>query len=337
MGKSVGILIYRDVQALDVAGPMDAFDAARTADAAGGSAAVYEVFTVASSRRAVASESGLTFKPNYTFETCPEIDTLVIPGGCGMRDPRLAARLAPWITQAARRARRVAAICTGTFGLATTGLLHNRRVTTHWRFAHELATRFPDLQVDANALFLKDGPFYTSAGITAGIDLALALIEEDVGREVSLQVARELVVYLRRPGGQAQYSEPLEFEARSVDRFSGLAGWIATNLHRSITIEAVARRANLGPRQVARRFKSTFGTTPAEFIESLRMKEAQRRLVMSESSIKRVAASLGYRSSHVFRRAFERRFGVSPGAYRERFGGPAGAACRDVAKAAASL
>jgi len=319
--KRIGILIYRDVQALDVAGPMDAFAAATTANGSGSSVPVYEVFTVAPSSRALVSESGLTFKPHYTFDSCPGMDTLVIPGGCSMRDPQFVAGLAPWIAQSARRTRRIAAICTGAFGLAATGLLRGRCVTTHWRFATELSARYPELRIDANALFLRDGPYYTSAGITAGIDLALALIEEDVGRAVSLQVARELVVYLRRAGGQAQYSEPLEFEARSVDRLSDITRWIATHLHKKITVDALARRTNLGPRQVLRRFRATFGTTPADFVESLRMKEAQRRLVMSDSSIKRVATSLGYRSTHVFRRAFERRFGVSPGAYRERFGG----------------
>jgi transcriptional regulator GlxA family with amidase domain len=320
MRKRVGILIYRNVQALDVAGPMDAFASATVVDETGNSVPAYEVFTVASSSRTRAAESGLLFKPRHTFESCPELDTLLIPGGCGIRDPSVAGRLAPWIARVARRARRVAAVCTGTYGLAATGLLRNRRVTTHWRFAQDLAARYPELVVDANALYLKDGPFYTSAGITAGIDLALALIEEDCGRAVSLQVARELVVYLRRSGGQAQYSEPLEFEAKSLDRLADVARWIAVNLHKPITIEALARRVNLGPRQVSRRFKAAFGATPADFVESLRLKEAQRRLVVSGSSIKRVASSLGYRSPHVFRRAFERRFGVSPLTYRQRFG-----------------
>lgn len=322
MRRRIGILIYRNVQALDVAGPIDAFAAASVPDDSGNSVPAYEVFTVASSRRAVSAESGLTFRPRYTFESCPELDTLVIPGGCGLRDQRLADRLAPWIAQTASRVRRVAAICTGTFGLAATGVLRGRRVTTHWRFATELAARYPDLRVDPNALFVKDGPYYTSAGITAGIDLALALIEDDLGRAASLRVARELVVYLRRQGGQAQYSEPLEFEAKSVGRFADVARWIALNLHKRITAEAIARRANLCPRQVSRRFKAAFATTPARFIEGLRMKEAQRRLVTSGSSIKRVAISLGYASPHVFRRAFERRFGLSPAEYRERFGRP---------------
>lgn len=321
MQKRIGVLIYRNVQALDVAGPMDAFADATVSTANGSRIPLYEVFTIAASRRALVSESSLTLKPNHTFESCPDMDTLVIPGGSAMRDPRVTERLAPWIAHHAKRARRVAAICTGTFGLAATGLLRNRRVTTHWRYADDLAARYPDLQVDANALFIKDGRFYTSAGITAGIDLALALIEEDAGRVVSLQVARDLVVYLRRPGGQAQYSEPLEFEAKSPDRLSGVTRWIAFNLHRRITLEALGRRASLSPRQLSRRFRSAFGTTPADFIERLRLKEAQRRLAGSDASIKRVAASLGYRSTHVFRRAFERRLGISPGAYRARFGG----------------
>ena len=320
MPKSVGVLIYRDVQALDVSGPMDALAAATTANTTGARIPAYEVFTVASSKKAVRSESGLILQPQHSFASCPRMDTLLIPGGCSLRDAGFAASVAPWIAQTAKRTRRVAAICTGTFGLAATGLLRGRRVTTHWRFAKDLSDSYPDLRVDANALFLKDGRFYTSAGITAGIDLTLSLIEEDLGRAASVRVARELVVYLRRMGGQAQYSEPLEFETRSIDRLPDITQWIATNLHKRITLDEVARRASLGPRQVSRRFKTTFGATPMQFVESLRIKEAQRRLVMSEGSIKRVALSLGYRSAHVFRRAFERRFGVSPGAYRARFG-----------------
>ena len=321
VGKNVGVMIYQNVQALDVAGPMDAFSEAVATSGSGRRVSAYQVFTVAASRSVVLAQSGLAFKPQYTFDSCPPLDTLVIPGGATLRDARLANKFAPWIAHKAKRTRRVAAVCTGTFGLAATGLLRNRTVTTHWRYAADLAERYPEITVNANALFLKDGPFYTSAGVTAGIDLALALIEEDLGRAASVEVARELVVYLRRAGGQAQYSEPLQFEARSTDRLAGIVQWIATNLHRRITVEDVARRANLGCRQLSRRFKATFGTTPVHLIESLRMKEAQRRLTMSQST-KGVALSLGYQSPHVFRRAFERAFGVSPSAYRERFGMP---------------
>ncbi len=320
MQKRIGVLIYSGVQALDVAGPMDAFAAAELRNQPGRRMSAYDVFAVSTSLRAVVAESGLHLKARFRLEECPPLDTLIIPGGAALRDPQVAAQLAPWIARSAARARRVAAICTGTFGLAATGLLRNRRVTTHWRYAKALADRHPELQVTADALYIKDGRYYTSAGITAGIDLALALIEEDFGRTVSVRVARELVVYLRRAGGQSQYSEPLEFEARSLDRFSDVAQWVVANLHRPITLEDLARRTSLGSRQLTRRFKESFGTTPVHFVQHLRMKEAQRRLIMTETPVKRLAQSLGYRSPHVFRKAFERAFGLAPVVYRQRFG-----------------
>jgi transcriptional regulator GlxA family with amidase domain len=237
-----------------------------------------------------------------------------------MREGDTAARLAPFLRARASELRRIASVCTGVFGLAAAGLVDGRRVTTHWKFVPELRKRFPDLEVDPDAIFVKDGPFYTSAGITAGIDLSLALIEEDCGPSVSLAVARELVVYLRRPGGQTQFSEPLRFQTQSSDRLADVAGWIAANLDKPITIETLAERARLCPRQFSRRFKRAFGESPAAFVEKTRLKEAQARLAQSSRSIDRVASSLGYRSAHVFRRAFERQFGISPSAWRSRFG-----------------
>jgi transcriptional regulator GlxA family with amidase domain len=318
--KRIGILLYPGIQALDAAGPMDAFAAAGVSDDKGRAAAGYDVFTVGLSGRPVTAESGLVLTPTYSAANAPAMDTLVIPGGCSMRDPAKAKAVSAWIRRRAPKLRRIAAICTGVYGLAGTGLLEGRKVTTHWRFARDLAQRFPNLRIEADAIFTKDGPYYTSAGITAGIDLALALIEEDYGPAVSLAVARELVVYLRRPGGQAQYSEPLKYETQSPDRLAEVTRWITTNLHKPITVEALAQQARLCPRQFSRRFKRAFGVSPAAFVESTRLNEAQRRLADSARSIDRVAASLGYRSSHVFRRAFERRFGISPSLYRSRFG-----------------
>jgi transcriptional regulator GlxA family with amidase domain len=318
--KRVGFFIYPGVQALDVAGPMDAFAAAMVDDGKGQLKPGYDVVSLGLSTKPVRAECGLFFKPQVTLVNAPQMDTLVIPGGRGMREGDGGSKLAPLLKARAARLRRIATVCTGVFGLAAAGLITGRRVTTHWRFARELSQRFPDLQVDPDAIFVKDGPFYTSAGITAGIDLSLALIEEDYGPSVSLAVARELVVYLRRPGGQAQYSEPLRFEAQSPDRLADVAVWIATNLDKPITVDTLAERARLCPRQFSRRFKRAFGTTPAAFVELTRLKEAQARLVQGSRSIERVAASLGYRSTHVFRRAFERQFGVSPGAWRSRFG-----------------
>jgi transcriptional regulator GlxA family with amidase domain len=318
--KRIGFLIYPGIQALDLAGPMDAFAAAKVDVGKGQLQPGYELFTIGLSKNAVRAESRLCFKPQFTVASAPQLDTLVIPGGRGMREGDTAAKLAPFLKNRASKLRRIAAVCTGIFGLASAGLIAGRRVTTHWNFVPELKRRFPDLQVDPDAIFVKDGQFYTSAGITAGIDLSLALIEEDYGPSVSLAVARELVVYLRRPGGQAQFSEPLRFETQSPDRLANVAGWIAANLDKPITVEMLAERARLCPRQFSRRFKRAFGESPAAFVEKTRLKEAQARLAQSSRSIDCVAAALGYRSTHVFRRAFERQFGISPSAWRSRFG-----------------
>ena len=318
--KRIGFLVYPAMQALDLAGPMDAFAAAVIDDGEGRATRCYETITIGLDAKAVVAESGLCVKPQFSASNAPRLDTLVIPGGAGMRDPKIGAKTAAWIKSRARQLRRIAAVCTGVYGLAATGLLDGRRVSTHWRFASDLARRFPALQVDAGPLFLKDGAFYTSAGITAGIDLSLALIEEDCGPSVALSVARELVVYLKRPGGQAQFSEPLQFQTQSADRMADIASWIVANLQKNLSVEALATRARLCPRQFTRRFKQAFGTTPASFVESARVEEARRRLVGSHGTVERVANSVGFRSDDVLRRTFERRLGITPSAYRTRFG-----------------
>jgi transcriptional regulator GlxA family with amidase domain len=263
--------------------------------------------------------SRASFKPHESLETVPALDTLIIPGGRGLRRSDTNAKVAAWLRTRAGRIRRIASVCTGIYGLAPTGLLDDRRVTTHWRFTQDVARRFPRLRLDPNALFLKDGPFYTSAGITAGIDLSLALIEEDFGSQVALSVARELVVYLKRPGGQEQYSEPLRFQVESTDRFAELPGWMLSHLNQDLSVEVLAEKACLSERYFGRRFKSVFGATPAEFVEQLRLGEARRRLATSRNSIEKVAASAGFKSADAFRRAFERRFNVTPSSYRARF------------------
>lgn len=318
--KRVGFLIYPAIQALDLAGPMDAFDAAMVADGKGRPGHGYEVITIGLEARAMPAESGLLLEPQFTLAAAPHLDTLVIPGGRGMRDPKTAAKVAAWINGLSRQPRRIAAVCTGVYCLAEAGLLEGRRVTTHWKYAQDLAQRHPTLKVDAGAIFLKDGPYYTSAGITAGIDLSLALIEEDYGLAVALAVARELVVYLKRSGGQEQYSEPLQFQTQSTDRVADIAAWIMTNLRQDLSVERLAAKATLGPRHFSRRFQRVFGTTPAVFVETARLEEARRRLAGEHRTIERVALSVGFRSDDVFRRTFERRFGISPSIYRSRFG-----------------
>jgi transcriptional regulator GlxA family with amidase domain len=209
--------------------------------------------------------------------------------------------------------------CTGIYGVAPTGLLDGRRATTHWRFAADVAARFPAIRLEPDALYIKDGPLYTSAGITAAIDLTLALIEEDHGPSLALDVARDLVVYLRRPGGQRQYSAPLRFQARAGDRFADLAAWLAANLDADLSVERLAERVGLSPRQFARRFTAAFGASPAHQVESLRLDAARHQLVDSDAPIETIAALVGFASADAFRRAFVRRFGLSPTDFRARF------------------
>jgi transcriptional regulator GlxA family with amidase domain len=192
-------------------------------------------------------------------------------------------------------------------------------VSTHWRFASRITCEFPKLKVEPDALFVKDGAFYTSAGIAAGIDLCLALIEEDYGPKLALDVARELVVYLKRPGGQEQYSQPLQFQIRSSDRFSEIIAWIAGHLGEDLSQEVLASKAAYSPRHFRRLFRNAYGVTPARFVEKLRMDEARARLAIPRSTVQNVAESVGFKNRFVFSRAFERRFGLSPNAYRQSF------------------
>jgi transcriptional regulator GlxA family with amidase domain len=318
--RRIGFIVYPEITALDFIGPMEAFAAATIDEGINGHRPRYELAVIGVDRRPITAGSGVVFNAHCTLETAPPLDTVVIPGGSGMRHPETSRKVAAWILHRAKRIRRIASVCTGIYGLAATGLLDGRQVTTHWAFAQDVARRFPKLKVNANALFLKDGKFYTSAGITAGIDLSLALIEEDFGPSVAVSVARELVVYVKRSGDQAQYSDPLRFQARSTGRFADLAAWIPQNLQGALSVGLLAERAALGPRHFSRRFKDAFDMTPAAFVELQRMNEARRRLTLPRASVEGVATSVGFKSADVFRRAFERRFGLTPMSYRRRFG-----------------
>jgi len=315
--RRIGILGFNGVMALDVVGPFDALSSVciEDRDTLNG----YEVVIIGLSANPFVAETGIVFKPHRTIRNAPSLDTLIIPGGKGLRVPQTQQTVAEWVGKRAAKTRRIATVCTGTYGLAATGLLNGRRVTTHWRHAQDLARNFPELKVDPKALYLKDGKFYTCAGITAGIDLSLALIEEDFGPRVALSVARELVVYLKRPGGQEQFSEPLKFQTQASDRFRDLAAWIQGHLQEDLSAEALADRACLSPRHFSRRFKDAFDATPAAFVESLRLTEARERLALPNQTIESVAASVGFKSADAFRRAFERRYGLRPTTYRKHF------------------
>ena len=311
--RRIGFVGFDDVMALDIVGPMDALALARSP---GNEAALYACVVLAPARKSFVAESGLAFRADFLLEDAPALDTLVIPGGRGLRAPQMLERIAPWLRANARRFRRIVSVCTGIYGLAASGLLDGRRVTTHWRFAADVARKFPALKMQANAIFVKDGCFYTSAGVTAGIDLALALIEEDHPGPLALGIGRELVVHHKRAGGQEQYSEPFRFQVEANDRLGEVAAWAAAHLGSALTIERLAERACMSPRHFARAFKQAFATTPADFVERQRLDQARERLLGSRRTVAHIAQSIGFRSADAFSRAFQRCYGLTPSTYR---------------------
>ena len=254
------------------------------------------------------------------------IDTLIVPGVPIDAHCTLQPELVAWIRRRAPQARRVCSVCTGAFYLAAAGLLDGRRATTHWRDAPHLARRFPSVQVDADPIFIRDvgngegaSAVWTSAGVTAGIDLALALIEEDVGHAVAMQAARRLVVFMKRPGGQSQFSAALAAQASAGGPFEALHSWMAAHLRDDLSVERLAERAQMSPRTFARRYVDEVGRTPAKTVSALRLEAAARVLAESRRPLKRIALDCGFGSEQNLRRAFVRRFGVLPLEYRERF------------------
>lgn len=318
--RRVALIGFDEINAMDLVGPAEAFASAVVEDR-GGFRPGYTIAVLGLNRRVFRAESCIAFRPHQSLEEAGAIDTLIVPGGRGLRQPRTQARVVRWIRSRAPEIRRIGSVCTGIYGLAATGLLDGRRVTTHWRWSHLVAEKFPLLRMAKDLLYVKDGPFYTSAGVTAGIDLALALIEEDYGPDVALHAAREMVVYLKRSGGQEQYSEPLRFQVESKDPMAALEPWMRGHLREDLSVFALAQRASLSPRQFNRRFFRAFKQTPAHYVENLRLGEAQKRLTSTTSPIDAVASSVGFGSADSFRRAFERRFGLPPTVYRRRFSG----------------
>jgi transcriptional regulator GlxA family with amidase domain len=257
----------------------------------------------------------MIFTPEETLEAVSKWDTIVVPGGKGLRKPEVCERIADWILRHATRTRRMAAIGTGIYGLAPTGLLDGREVTTHWRFASDVAQRFPKLRMDHKRPLVKDGAFYTTSGPSAAVDLSLALIEEDYGRHVALATAQEIVMPSVNGNGQHNLPKPAVFDSQPADRFAELVPWIMRNLHEDLSVNALARRACMSPSHFTRVFKSVFGSTPADFVENLRLNEARRRLLSPRKTLASVAELVGFSNTDKFRRAFERRFGAKPRSY----------------------
>ncbi len=309
MPRSIAMILFPGFQILDVTGPVAAFEIAGrfTPDA-------YHLTLLAAEGGPVVASAGIALQA-WPLSGAGSFDTVLVAGGDGSRKAMHDPLLCEFLRRSAGQARRLGSICSGAYLLAAAGLLDGRRATTHWRRAPDLAARFPRVDVTVDAIFVVDGPVWTSAGITAGIDLALAMIAEDLGEETARAVAREMVVYYRRPGGQSQFSALLELDCGD-DRYSELLGWIRENLAARLTVEDLADRAGMSPRNFSRAFARALGQSPAKVVERLRI-EAARDLVESGAlPIERIAVQVGFHDPERMRRAFLRAFGHPPQAMR---------------------
>lgn len=318
----VVLLTYPGFQSLDVTGPFEVFASAnRVADGLGMTGPRYRTTIVSSVAGTVSSESGLGVATAPLPLEAPH--TLVIPGGDGVHAAAQNTELVAWVASIAAAAERVACVCTGTFLAGAAGLIDRRRVTTHWARAGRLARQFPDADVDPDAIYLRDGRLWSSAGVTAGIDLALALVEEDLGTEVAQTVARWLVVFLRRPGGQSQFAAPVWSQPAERAPIRAAQDLVAANPAAPHDVASLAAHAGLSERHFTRLFTAQVGETPARYVERLRVEAARRLLETSDSGLAAVSGHCGFGSVETLRRAFQRRVGVAPDTYRQRFRAPA--------------
>ena len=319
--REVLILAYPGVQSLDVTGPLEVFAGARRlVGAAGPDRRSYRVRILSADGAPFATSSGLMLAPHGALGDAPaEIDTLIVAGGPGSRAVEADEELIGWISDAGSAARRTASVCTGAFLLARAGLLAGRRATTHWAAADALARRYPEVQVDPEPIFLRDGPIWSSAGVTAGMDLALALVEEDLDREAALTIARHLVLFLRRPGNQSQFSATLAAQEPVREVLREVQLHALENPAGDLSVGALAERAHMSPRHFARSFRAETGITPACYVERVRLEAARRRLEDGADPIASVAAGAGFGTAETMRRTFLRALGVGPAEYRRRF------------------
>jgi transcriptional regulator GlxA family with amidase domain len=325
MSRVVYLLAYPNVQLLDISGPLQVLASANLRAQELGLDTPYLTQVVAAQAEGVISSAGLGLQTAPLPGPELPCDTLLVAGGRGVEAAVADSRLQQWLLEHARQARRVASVCTGAFLLAATGLLDGRRVVTHWNSCELLAQRHPTLEVEPDPIFINDGRFWTSAGVTAGIDLALALVEADLGHALALAVARDLVVFLKRPGGQAQFSMALsqQLHARqNDDRFAQLHAWILDNLAGDLSVTTLAAQAGMSERSFVRHYHAQTGNTPARAVEQLRVEAARRLLADSNQPLKRIAARCGFGSEETLRRCFLRSVAVTPQAYRERFSVP---------------
>lgn len=321
--RRIALLAYPLADLLDVAGPSEVFGATRRALAAlGGTGdAGYRVELLSSSRKlAIETDCAVSLLAHRNYkEIAGPVDTLLVAGGLGAPEAAKDQALLWWLRRMAPRVRRLGSICTGAFVLAAAGLLDGRRATTHWKYCAQLARVYPQIDVQADPIFVRDGHVYTSAGVTAGMDLALALVEEDFGPAAVLWIARHLVLFARRPGGQSQFSVLLDLQTAEREPLRDLQAWLLEHLDQDLSVERLAGRVHMSARNFARVFRRQVGWTPARFVERLRVEAARRRLEESAAGLDRVAHTCGFGSADSLRRSFVRVLGVAPADYRRRF------------------
>jgi len=321
--RIVEIVAFPDVQLLDVAGPLQVFASANALDRQPGQSPPYKLRVVAG-RTPVNSSAGLDLLAHRLSAPREPIDTLIIAGGAGVHVAAEDKHLLRWLAARASAARRVASVCTGAFLLGEAGLLNGRRVVTHWADCTRLAQRFPKARVEMNPIFVRDDELWTSAGVTAGIDLSLAMVEDDIGHIAAAAIARDLVVFLKRPGGQAQFSAVLAFQHRE-GRFDRLHGWTAGHLAGDLSVPVLARRVGMSERSLLRHYRASTGLTPARAVEKMRVEAACQWLATTLDPIKRIARRCGFGSEETMRRSFFRQVGITPHDYRARFSSVANA------------
>ncbi|WP_432158480.1 GlxA family transcriptional regulator [Streptomyces sp. bgisy153] len=309
---TVLLVLFDGVQSLDVTGPLEVF-----AGAEAHTPGSYRLRTASPDGAPVRTSSGLTLVPDQSLADAAAPHTLVVPGGAGTRRPD--PRVVEWLRGHGPRAARLVSVCTGAILLARAGLLDGRRATTHWAYADKLARDHPAVEVDPDPVFVRDGRVSTSAGVTSGIDLALALVEEDLGRDTALNVARHLVVFLRRPGNQAQFSAQLAAQTARREPLRDVQQWITEHPDGDLSVEALAARARLSPRHFARAFHAETGMTPGRYVDRVRVEHARRLLADTGRGVEEISRASGYGTPEAMRRAFVRTLGASPAEYRRRF------------------
>ncbi len=317
--RRISFIAFPGVVLLDLTGPWEVFEIANKLSHQ--ETPPYELQLISgNSAQQIQTGAGIVMESHQAAKNCRgAIDTLVVPAIEVAWNAETGSRESTVLRRLAKRSRRVVSICGGAFLLAEAGLLNGKKATTHWRAAKNLASRFPEIDVQPDSIYVKDGNFYTSAGVTAGIDLALALVEEDLGQTIALECARNLVVFMRRPGGQSQFSTVLESQHTERNVINELIAWAADHLSRDLSVEALAKRSNMSSRNFSRVFHNEVGQTPAVFIEKLRIDASRQLLEETDDSIALISENCGFGSADSFRRSFQRVLKVAPSDCRTRF------------------